>query len=212
MRLVVASIADEEAGELVALWSAPTRLLTPADLSHAGWWHDDACPDRARGWAERASFAAAGVSGLLIRLSRVWPQELTHIAVADREYVAGEMTAFLAAFLSGLRCPKLNRPTGANLLGPPWGPEVWRRIAGKIDIPVAINGRSTEVVTVIGGTAIGGSDQTRRTRAALLASATGVAQLTAYFVGDRLLTAEPVSDLRDPAVVTAMDNYLNGTA
>ena len=67
----------------------------------------------------------ADITGVLTRLPAVQPEDLAHIATADRDYVASEMTAFLIAFVSALPCRVLDRPSAGALSGP-----AWRRSSG----------------------------------------------------------------------------------
>jgi hypothetical protein len=75
------------------------------------------------------------IAGVLTRIPCVYEHELGHIMPADRAYVASEMTAFLFAWLSGLSCPVLNRPTANCLGGPNWRRERWVRLATSLGIP-----------------------------------------------------------------------------
>jgi len=74
-----------------------------------------------------------------MRTRRVWPSELPHIDANDRDYVASEMTAFLAALISELPCMVLNRPAANSLWGPPFTAEYWWRAAARAGFPVCCN-------------------------------------------------------------------------
>lgn len=137
MLVVVASRHDEPAKALVTRWAAhDARLLTCEDLSVAGWRHysDGRRPSRAV--ISGREVGVEEISGVLTRLPCVVEHELTHIIPVDRAYVAAEMTAFLTAWLTGLRCPVVNRPTPTCLSGPNWRPEQWVYAAAQVGIPV----------------------------------------------------------------------------
>ena len=117
MIVVLASRHDRACGRLVADWAGHASLLTCQDLSVRGWRYGPGGVADAAVLGGRLT-RAGEIEGVLTRLPRVDQSELGHIVPGDRGYVAEEMTAFLAAWLSDLRCPVLNRPTATCLLGP----------------------------------------------------------------------------------------------
>jgi hypothetical protein len=137
MLLVVASRQDQNANELVARW-APRRatLLACEDLCHHGWQFDPGNPER--GWlvAGGSVMAVSGITGVLTRRRHIFGVELTEIAIEDRPYVAAEINAFLVAWLSSLRCPVINRPSGISLCGPSLRAEQWVCLAASVGIRV----------------------------------------------------------------------------
>ncbi|MBD2412111.1 hypothetical protein FACHB389_03580 [Nostoc calcicola FACHB-389] len=160
MLVVVASRHDKAAEALVANWSAyGASLLTPEDLSVAGWRHyvrgggdggdggdegETSSSSPSSPSSPSSSSAVVGgvtigldqITGVLTRLPSIFEQELLHIIPEDRGYVAAEMNAFLISWLSSLKCPVLNRPTPTYLLGPAWRPEQWVYAAAQLGIPV----------------------------------------------------------------------------
>ena len=86
--------------------------------------------------ASERRFVSSQIGGVLVRLPRISAEELRHIEAADREYVASEMTAFLAVWLSSLSCPVLNRPAPDCLFGSNWRPEHWVRLAAQVGLLV----------------------------------------------------------------------------
>jgi len=78
----------------------------------------------------------ASILGLVTLLSGVSLDELPHVALVDREYVASEMTAFLLAWLSSLGSRVVNRPTPLCLSGPRLHPEQWARFAASAGLSV----------------------------------------------------------------------------
>ncbi|MGE5245569.1 MAG: hypothetical protein ACM3SQ_15200, partial [Betaproteobacteria bacterium] len=119
-------------------------IVVPAHLSQPGWRYQVGCGTRANLVTSRGPIVASDITGVLTRTQRTWPAELPHIAPADRDYVAGEMTAFLAALLNELPCPLLNRPTATSLWGPPWTPEHWWRAAAAEGLAVCRNDDCSE--------------------------------------------------------------------
>ena len=98
--------------------------------------------------AEGRAFSSSDITGVLTRLSAVPGTELDHVAAEDRSYVSSEMTAFLLAWLSSLKCPVMNRPTPSGLCGPGWRIEQWLHLAAGLGIPVKSVRRSTSHTAV----------------------------------------------------------------
>jgi hypothetical protein len=200
MLVLFASRHDATADALLARWADHgATLLTPLDLSRAGWRHflD----------AGRADTAVVGgrvvaceeITGVLVRWPCVYERELSQIDPGDRAYVAREMTAFLTSWLTRLRCPVLNRPTPTSLLGPSWRPEQWVQAAARAAIPVHVVERRVRfsspgepassrapgpppcTVTVVGDRWFGAADPVLAVRARLLADAAGVDLLAVSF-------------------------------
>jgi hypothetical protein len=198
-------------------------LLTAGDLSGAGW------ELRIPGGAGAAVVSGKRVScseirGVLTRLAAVTEMELDHVAPGDRSYVASEMTAFLAAWLTSLECPVLNRPSPNCLFGPNWRPEQWLLLAARIGIPVedwardtehgfdATPTRGTTALTVIGERCIGYAHPTLAAHARRLAREAGVELLGVHFSGpkstDRLTGVDPAPDLTAGPVADALVQHL----
>ena len=127
MLVVLAGSHDWTARRLIEHWGANARLLTCRDLSRHGWRYS---PGEAAGTAiiDGESVPMDAIDGVLTRLPAVVEDELGRIVPGDRSYVAEEMTAYLAAWLSELPCPVLNRPSPAYLMGPAWTREQWVQI------------------------------------------------------------------------------------
>ena len=79
---------------------------------------DPSYPDRGRLVAGGSVFPVSEVTGVLTRRPHVFEVELMQVAVEDRPFVAAEINAFLLAWLSSLRCPVINRPSGTCPLRP----------------------------------------------------------------------------------------------
>jgi hypothetical protein len=160
MLVVVMSAADPELG---LLESRPgVGIVVPAHLSQPGWTHELGRGTHARLVTSKGTVAARDVCGVLTRTQRAWPAELPHIDPEDREYVAAEMTAFLAALLSELPCLLINPPAANSLWGPPWTAEHWWRTATAEGGAVCCNDdngchETTELVVFEGNVIRGGS-------------------------------------------------------
>jgi hypothetical protein len=134
MLLVVTSASDPE---LFLFQARPgVALVVPAHMSQPGWSYEVGRGADAKLVTSKGLIAAGDIGGVLTRTQRAWPTDLVHIHPQDREYVAAEMTAFLAALLSELACPLFNRPAANSWWGPPWSAEHWRRAAAKEGIPI----------------------------------------------------------------------------
>lgn len=133
--VVLASAADVGARHLVARWG-DARLLTPEDLAAPGWRYHSHGDDGTISIAGTI-VSDAEITGVVTRLPCVFPGELLGIVPEEREYVAAEMTAFLAAWLAELPCPVLNRPAATNLWGPVLHPQGWLHLASQLGIPVS---------------------------------------------------------------------------
>lgn len=186
MLVVVTSSADPD----LALFKCRPNvaIVVPAHMSQAGWSYEVGSGAQARLVTSKGTIAAADVSGVLTRTQRAWPAELQHINPEDREYVAAEMTAFLAALLNEMPCPLFNRPVANSLWGPPWTAEHWWRAATAEGFSVCRNDDNlcddlTEIVLLEGNVVRGSNTLTdgAKTLAMRLAERAGVALLGARF-------------------------------
>jgi hypothetical protein len=221
--LVVASRYDETAAGLVAHWSAhDAALVTPADLSSAGWGLSLGDCDRPSASVGGRVVGVDEIRGVLTRLPGVWDAELVDIDPGDRAYVAAEMTAFLLAWLTDLECPVVNPPTPGCLSGPYWRPEQWLAAAAEVgmailpltrtsDGPSSRNGTTPPggvAATVVGERVLGEVEEPLAVQARELARLAHVALLEVRFGaavgGSYFLGAEPWPDLGVPEVADAV--------
>jgi hypothetical protein len=222
--IVLANRQDEAALALAARWqSYSTCVLTPEDLSAPGWRYEVPSSIDSRLMVGRREIAQAGIKGVLTRMPCVSEQDLEHFVPADRAYAASEMTAFLLAWLSGLDCAVLNRPTPGCLSGPCWRPEQWVRFAAHLNVPVVPIHRhapqntpdspdsSAAEVVVIGDRCVGAVHPVLADRARLLAKAAGVELLLVYFNGpgpeSKFVTASLWPDLWQTEVTDAILDF-----
>ena len=185
MFLVVTSSADPDLSLFKSL--PETAIVVPAHLAQEGWIYEVGKGEHAQLVTASGLLAASEISAVLTRIRRVWPSELVHIGQDDREFVASEMTAFLAALLNELPCTVVNRPAATCLLGPPWTAAHWQRIAADADFPVCGRDGSqcdgVAEVVILGGKPIrGGTGPAQFTAlASHLAERAGVLLLSARF-------------------------------
>ncbi|MBI1868076.1 MAG: hypothetical protein HYS06_07265 [Methylocystis sp.] len=206
--LILAGPFDAEARAFAAVHAeARALLLTPRDLSREGWRLRLGDPSSLVAVCGARRLDAGEIGGVLTRLPCVAEADIPHIGPEDRAYVAGEMTAFLLAFLGELRCPISNRPTPQCLCGPLWSPERWRRLARELGLPVregeprlAALGEeppppipADAVTTIVGDAIFGEARFGEATR--VLAHASGADMLQAEFNGEGLLRASPLVNL-----------------
>jgi hypothetical protein len=226
MIVVLAHRRDPSAEELVSWWPK-SRLMTPRDLSTRGWSHG------LSGTVPRLAVIGGEIrpveeiEAVYTRLTVLTDDDVPGIVVADRTYVAKEMTAFLLSWLSSLPCPVVNRPSPLGLAGPNLRREAWVRLAhqaGMPAIPVArgadgyeeLETKSYMAIAVVGRRALGCVPDDLRDRALRLAGAAGLELMTALFDMTRtdrpLIVAEPWVDTRSPLVADATYAYLTSAA
>jgi hypothetical protein len=239
MLVVVASLWDEAARALVERWEPHgAGLLTVDDLCRAGWRHYVEDPARSRAVIGGRVVATGDISAVLTRLPAVAEQELSAIVADDRAYAAAEMTAFLAYWLSTLKCPVLNQPSPLSLCGPIWRPEQWAQTASRLGLPVAPQRRYTPPfgegisagmeepptsfananaeavqITIIGDRCIGAGDEDLARQARLLATTVGVDLLVVVFsgpeAGSEFVDAHLWADVSDDAVSESLLEYFS---
>jgi hypothetical protein len=146
-------------------------------------------------------------------MQRAWPAELPHIDPEDREYVASEITAFLAALLNELPCPLFNRPTASSLWGPPWTDEHWWRAATAQGLSVCRNDdricNDSAQVVVLGGKIVRGAiADGLGVSVVRLAAQAGVLMMGAKFcVGHRALQHVSLRPPLDEDLLDAIEHY-----
>jgi hypothetical protein len=229
MLIVVASRADASARRLVEHLGSDAALITPLDLSEPGWQVDPFRPGTSTFVAGGKRYRETSISGVVTLLPCVFEQELVHIVSEDRRYVAAETTAFLACWLDGLECHRLNPPTAGCLSGPNWRAEGWIRLAGSAGIRAQTVTVSTDQtarggpdagtfagVTVVGDRCIGAHSDELQTLARRLATAAGLDLLHVRFslsFGEPFVcSVTPFADLSTPEAVEAVRAYFKERA
>jgi hypothetical protein len=227
--VILARQGDESARSLAARWSAHgALLLSPPDLSIPGWQYNPLAAEASAAVISRRAIGASEITGVLTRLSWIFGHELIQVAPNDRAYAASEMNAFLLAWLDGLACPLLNRPTATCLSGPCWRKERWVHFAARLGIPVCPVRREarpsdalpeeprspSKSVTVVGDRCFGETEKAIADCARRLASAAGLDLLGVHFRDvdgePRLLGADLCPDLSSTKVADAVLDYFSG--
>jgi hypothetical protein len=222
--LVIASPSDTAAIRFAASAGPEVRLMTPVDLSQAGWTFRLGKIAGSTAVIGGEPVPAAAIAGVLTRLPGVTEHDLPHIVASDRAYVTAEMSAFLLAWLTALDCPVVNRPTPQCLPGPIWRQEKWVVVANSLGIPArpvarrAVRGnggtaadRASSVATtisIVGRRHVGEGDEALIKRAHALAEAACADLLAVQFDGRgrdaNFVTAGPWLDLGDEAIGKAV--------
>jgi hypothetical protein len=231
--VVVASCTDAPAWGFARRYAAQgVYLLTPADLSHCGWYYRVGDIETSIAVIGGQRIAACDIRGVITRLPAVSEDDLEHIVALDRAYVAAEMQAFLFSWLTALRCPVLNRPAPSCLAGPAWRPAQWIRAAARLGLPVmtvveqasfartlSTSGTSRPkcvTVTVVGQRIIGTVDPLLAQQARALATAAGVDLLAVRFSrrasGATIVGAHLWPNIAAAPIAAAVFDYLHNAA
>ncbi|MCP9934996.1 hypothetical protein KBZ08_13860 [Cyanobium sp. Candia 9D4] len=157
----------------------------------------------------------AAITAVLTRLVQVDPLELTWIQSPRRQFVAAEMTAFLLAWLEGLGCPVIDRPSPGCLCGRNWGWSHWAAHASGLGIPVRDQGPDpgrTRLVTMVGDTVIGAGADEEAAWARRLGAGAGQEMASFRFQGEgparALVQARVGLDRVGAAELDALDRLL----
>src|SRR5262249_16821413 len=147
------------------------------------------------GFAHGLAVPTSDLGGVLTRMPAVFETDLPQITVADRAYVAAEMTAFLLAWLGDLPCPVLNRARPTSLAGPVWRPEegiqaaapaglrvptICRGVDGYEDLDASRSSSLARFV-IVGGTCVGPTNSDLEEQARTLARHVGAELLQVDF-------------------------------
>jgi hypothetical protein len=232
MFIVLASRWNQSAKALASRFTNEGwLLLTPRDLSIAGWRQQLPAGKDCVAVVDGRRIAQREIAGVLTLLPFVVEQELEYIVPEDRRYVAAEMTAFLLYWLAQLDCPVLNRPTPGCLSGPSWRKENWVRAAFQNGIPArparcAVTRSSSLVeqvpdpplttVTVIGAQTFGDAAPVLHSHALRLAAVAQVYLLSIRFSGNdsdaQFVNADTFPDLSEEPLAGAVFEYLCSAA
>lgn len=139
MIVVIGSRHDPVAAELVRRWPGGA-LCDARDLMAPGWrWSADAgLGGRDRQWVVGGGGVLdTEVTGVFLRRSAVYPDELTGTHPDDRAYLAAEAHAFLIYVLATTNALAVNPVSEGTLGVDALRPERWMRAAAELDVPVA---------------------------------------------------------------------------
>jgi hypothetical protein len=191
----------------------PQRLVHAgiADLSSGGWRSVVGRPELATAAAGGRVLRADQIAAVWCRLTSIAPQDLTHLHGDDREFAAGEMHAFLHAWLAQFGERVCNQPSSTSLAGPAWLSMRWRWLAARSGVPAAAAASAAEqgeavTVLVAGRQVLGTCDASVIRYARRLARAVRSTLLETRFVRQdewRFVSADP-NPLLDGAGATAL--------
>jgi hypothetical protein len=220
MIVVVGSRHDPVARGLVAGWRG-AALSSAEDLVRPGWAWSAAAPV-ARTWVvEGNPVSDAEVTGVFVRRSAVYPEELTTTHPDDRRYLAAEATAFLG-FVLATTSARVSNPVVDGAFGEEAvRPERWMAAAAGARIavrPVRVRseGRAPRrphpawLVEVVGSEIFGAGPPAARARVGELAEALGLGWGTFAFDGRDRLFAVTVSLKPSAAAAEALGRFLGG--
>jgi hypothetical protein len=189
-----------------------------ADLSTSGWRSVPGRPELATAAADGRVLGAEHIAAVWCRLPTITPQDLTHLHADDREFAAGEMHAFLRAWLSQFSERVCNQPDSTSLAGPAWLPMRWRWLAARSGIPTvaaaSAAGHGQAVTVLVAGDQVLGTRDAGLVRHALrLARAVRSTLLAMRFVKQRewrFVSADPNPPL-DGAGAAALVEWAFGS-
>ena len=206
MIAVVGSRHDTVATSIVE--ALPGAALCSADdLTRPGWVWPVASSERARWVVDGATVPDEDISGVLVRRTYVYPEELVTTHRDDREYLAAEATAFLIFVLSRTGATVVNEVADGALGDDAIRPERWMRVAGERGVKVSPlrlrpgqrlrRPASTATVEVVGRESFGGAAPRLRKAATELAEALGLTYAACVFDGRGVLVS--VSTMKPPS-------------
>jgi hypothetical protein len=215
--VVVGSRHDSVARRIVEVM--PAALCSAEDLTQPGWVWPLACSEPARWVIGGRVVDDDEVSGVLVRRSCVYPEELVTTHPQDREYLAAESTAFLVFLLSRTRGRVVNPVADGALGDDAVRPERWMPMAADAGLTVApLRMRSgSEFAVPSGGTAaevvgnetFGDAPAHLRAAAVKLAAALGMVYATFVFDEDGRLAALSAGRAPSDAAVGALRSVLS---
>ena len=213
--LLLLARQGDPAIELLRRSSLPQQLVhvAVADLSTPGWHCETGRPERAKASAGGRVLGTAQIAAVVCRIHCITATDLAHLHAEDREFAAGEMQAFLRAWLSQLGERVCNEPGSSSLAGPVWLPPGWRWLATRLGIP-ALPAHSFAAekeectVLVAGNRVLGTGDATLQRYASDLARTVRARLLSVRFVrldDWRLADADACPVLDDASVAALLD-------
>lgn len=229
MIVVLAHPNDEAAARLVQRWRPQGALLMlPRDLSRAGWRMYVGGRGEERFVAENEVHRTVALRGVLTRLPALETSALPHLHPGDRDYVATEMTAFLIAWLSKLKCPVLNLPTASSMFGPNLARDRLPALAARSGLRMAAQSTGIDgaarlpfaaaTVSVVGERWFGEGPPALGEQALRLARTAGARLMTVQFDGTgqtgdaaAVVGAELLVDIDRPEIADAVLALFNET-
>ena len=197
MILILANGLDQQAHSLAQRWGG--TVLTPADLSQAGWHYELPQSTGSFAVASGRKIPVSDITGVLTRISCITERDLPDISDEDRSYVAAEMHAFLTAWLDSLDCPVLNRPTASCLCGP------------SDRLPSMFDDEGDGAVVVVGDRCFGAADSRQSELALGIARQAGVELISVRFRNGKSVDTSLIPDLsREDAAAAVFERLTSG--
>jgi hypothetical protein len=135
MIVVVGSCHDSVATELIALWPR-AALCSAEDLVRPGWvWHHGQ-PESYTWIVDTRPVRDEEVTGVFIRRSAVYAEELVTTHPADRAFLAAEAHAFLTFALATTSARVVNPVIDGAFGEEALRPERWSAVASEVGISV----------------------------------------------------------------------------
>ncbi len=135
MIIVLGSRHDPAAVGLVEAWHG-AALCSAEDLGRPGWRLRSGCTKDLRWVVDGRVVPDRDITGVCVRRTTVYPEELSAVHAADRAYAAAECTALLVALLAATRARVVNPVREGALADAALRPERWLQMAGRLGIPV----------------------------------------------------------------------------
>jgi len=207
MIVIVGSRHDAVAAGLLETWP-DASLCSAQDLTQPGWsWALPRTHADPRWVVDGRVVADAQVSGVFVRRSTVYPEELLATHPDDRNYLAAEAHAFLMFVLATTRAQVCNPVFDGAYGDEALQPERWAPVAQRLGIAVApirlASGRAAPppgrsvLVEAVGDQAFGAGSPRQHHGARSLMQGLGLVSASLAFDGrGRLLT---ISGTRPPA-------------
>ena len=205
MIVVVGSRHDPVAAALVEAWEG-AALCSAEDLTRPGWAWSSTAPASSRWVVDGAVVEDRLVTGVFVRRSRVYADELSSTHPDDRAYLAAESHAFLVFVLATTRATVVSQAADGTLGDEGLGPERWMPAATGLGMQVAplrlasrrVAARrlTTSVVEVVADQAFGDVPARSAARAVALVEALGLRWAAVVFDGRHRVVA--VTGARSP--------------
>ena len=211
--LVLAEADDPAIRVLRPLLSQRLVRAGIADLSSSGWRSVVGRPELATAAAAGRVLRAEQIAAVWCRLPGIRPQDLTHLHADDRDFAAGEIHAFLRAWLSQFGERVCNQPDSTSLAGPSWLPMRWRWLAARSGVPTVAAASAAEqggamTVLVAGRQVLGTRDASVVSHALRLARAVRSRLLAMRFVKQsewRFVSADPNPSLDEEGAAALVE-------
>ncbi len=220
MIVIVGSRHDAVAAGLLETWPGAS-LCSAQDLTQAGWsWGVPQGAD-SRWVIDGRVVPDAEVSGVFVRRSTVYPEELLSTHPDDRRYLAAEAHAFLVFVLSASRARVANAVFDGAYGDEALQPERWMPVAQQLGIAVAplrlASGRTVTppgrsvIVEAVEGQVFGTASPRQHEAARKLMHSLGLLSASFAFDGrSRLVTISGTRPPADRGALASLGRLLSG--